>query len=59
MAWCSQRGVAQLKTTTALLAQPGTTLMRPTRNARMPARTTGPGFIIKRFNVGVIFCRAA
>ena len=58
-AWCSHRGVAQVKNTMALLAQPGTTLRRPARNARIPARTTGAGFIIKSFNRVVIFCCAA
>src|SRR5581483_9187097 len=33
--------------------------MRPACNARIPARTTGAGFIIKSFNVVVIFCCAA
>ena len=55
MAWCSQRGVAHIKITETLLAQPGTTLMRPDCNARMPARTTGAGRIINSFNAGVIF----
>src|SRR5438552_6624943 len=58
-AWCSQRGVAHIKITDALFDQPGTTLMRPACNARIAARTTGAGFIIKSFNVAVIFCRAA
>ncbi len=58
-AWCSQRGVAHIKITEALFDQPGTTLMRPLCNARIPARTTGAGFIIKSFNVVVIFCCAA
>ena len=58
-AWCSQRGVAHIKITEALFNQPGTTLMRPARNERIPARTTGAGFIIKSFNVVVIFCCAA
>jgi len=40
-AWCSQRGVALVNITLALFAQPGTTLMRPACNARIPARTTG------------------
>ena len=57
-AWCSQRGVAHMKITETLLAQPGTTLMRPACNARMPARTTGAGCIINSFNAGVIFCYA-
>ena len=57
-AWCSQRGVAHIKITEILLAQPGTTLMRPACNARMPARTTGAGCIINSFNAGVIFCCA-
>ena len=59
MAWCSQRGVAHIKITETLLVQPGTTLMRPDCNARMPARTTGAGRIINNFNAGVIFCCAA
>ena len=59
MAWCNQRGVAQVKITMALLAKPGTTLMRPAWSARIPARTTGAGFIINSFNAGVIFCCAA
>ena len=58
-AWCSQRGVAQTKITAPLLAQPGTTLMRPAYNARIPARTTGAGCIINSFNPNVIFCCAA
>jgi hypothetical protein len=37
-----------------LFAQPGTTLMRPACNARIPARTTGAGCIIKSFSAGVI-----
>ncbi len=52
MAWCSQRGVAHIKITEALLAQPGTTLMRPACNARIPARTTGAGCIIDSFKPG-------
>jgi hypothetical protein len=32
IAWCSQRGVAQVKNTKALLAQPGTT-MAPRKGA--------------------------
>jgi hypothetical protein len=43
----------------ALLAQPGTTLMRPACNARMPARTAGAACIITSFNAGVSFCSAA
>jgi hypothetical protein len=43
----------------ALFAQPGTTLMRLACIARIPARTTGAGCIIKCFNAGVIFCCAA
>src|SRR5437762_12005456 len=53
-AWCSQRGVALVNITVALFAQPGTTLMRLACNARIPARTTGAGCIIKSFNAGVI-----
>src|SRR6185312_4654255 len=59
MAWWSQRGVAHIKITEALLGHPGTTLIRPLCNARIPARTTGAGFIINSFNIGVIFCCAA
>ena len=59
MAWCSQRGVALVNITLALFAQPGTTLMRLACSARIPARTTGAGCIIKSFNAGVIFCCAA
>ena len=59
VAWCSQRGVALVNITVALFGQPGTTLMRPACNARIPARTTGAGCIIKSFNAGVIFCCAA
>src|SRR4029450_802054 len=59
MAWGSQRGVALVNITLALFAQPGTTLMRLACNARIPARTTGAGCIIKSFNAGVIFCGAA
>lgn len=50
MDWWSQRGVAHMKTTESLLDQPGTMLMRPACKARIPARTTGAGFIIKCFN---------
>src|ERR1041384_6408720 len=32
-AWCNQRGVTHIKITLALLAQPGTTLMRPAWSA--------------------------
>jgi hypothetical protein len=46
MVWCSQRGVAQVNITVALFAQPGTTLMRPACNARIPARTTGGACVI-------------
>jgi hypothetical protein len=35
-----------------LFAQPGTTLMRPACNARIPACTTGAGCIIKSFAPG-------
>ena len=59
IAWCSQRGVALVNITLALFAQPGTTLMRLACNARIPARTTGAGCIIKSFSAGVIFCCAA
>jgi hypothetical protein len=59
MAWCSQRGVALVNITVALFAQPGTTLMRPACNARIPACTTGAGCIIKSLNAGVILCCAA
>ena len=52
MAWCSQRGVALVNITMALFAQPGTTLMRPACNARIPARTTGAGCIIKQLQRG-------
>ena len=58
-AWCSQRGVAQVKITVALFAHPGTTLICPACNARIPAPTTGAGCIINNFKAGVIFCRAA
>jgi len=58
-AWCSQRGVALVNITVALFGQPSTTLMRLACNARIPARTTGAGCIIKSFNAGVIFCCAA
>lgn len=58
-AWCSQRGVAHITTTETLLARPGTTLMRPACNARIPARTTETGCIINSFNAGVIFWCAA
>src|SRR5207249_2396601 len=58
-AWCSQRGVALINIAVALFAQPGTTLMRPACNARIPARTTGAGCIMRSFNAGVIFCCAA
>jgi len=37
-AWCSQRGVAHVRITRALFAQPGTTLMRPASKAWIPAR---------------------
>src|ERR1051325_718162 len=52
MAWCNQRGVAHVKITMALLAKPGTTLMRPACSARIPARTTGACCIINSFNAG-------
>jgi hypothetical protein len=55
IAWCSQRGVNQIKITAALFAQPGTALMRLACNARIPARTTVAGCIINSFNAGVIF----
>ena len=42
----------------ALLAKPGTTLMRPACSARIPARTDA-GCIINSFNASVIFCCAA
>src|SRR4030095_10661596 len=58
-AWCSQRGVAHIKITESLFNQPGTTLMRPVRKARTPARTTGAGFIINNLNAVVSFCCAA
>ena len=59
MAWFSQRGVDRASITTALLAKPGTKLMRPDRKARIPARTTGAGCMITRFNTGVRVCCAA
>ena len=43
----------------ALLAKPGTTLIRLAFNARIPARATGAGCIINSFSMGVIFCCAA
>ena len=58
-AWCSQRGVAWIKITVALLAQPGTMLMRPASKARIPARTTGAGCISNCFYAGVSFWCAA
>jgi|SRR4051795_13421914 hypothetical protein len=58
-AWCIQRGVAHINITVALFDQPGTTLMRPACNARMPARTTGAGCIINSFSADVTFCCAA
>jgi hypothetical protein len=54
-AWCSQRGVPQINIAITLLANPGTTLMRPAFSDRMPARTTGAGDIINIRNAGVIF----
>jgi hypothetical protein len=58
-AWCNQSGVALVRITRALLAQPGTTLMRPACRARIQARTTGAGCIIKPLSTGVIFICAA
>ena len=58
MTWFSQRA-ALIENMDALLAHPGTTLIRPACSARIAARTTGAGCIIISFNIGVIVMFAA